>query len=331
MNRQSVARGILRLLAGSLLAFALSAPALPAEPAFPSRPVRIIVPFGTGTAIDLIARTIGQRVSDSAQQPVIVENRAGAGGAIGTIAVARSAPDGYTLLKAASPFTVAAGVDSKIGYDPVKEFTPVAKVGTIPLLLTMNAKLPFKDARELIAFGKANPRKISYAAAGPGTSAQLELELFGQAAGFEMLGVFYKENTQLITDLVEGRVNLYSGVAAFLNPHIQAGRLRVIAIVDSRRVADYPDVPTVGEASGAPNYQGTPNWYGFFAPAGTPPAVVSRLHVLIREAMATPQMEEVLKRSGAQRSNDNNEQFAQEIRAEVERTARVAKTLGILK
>ena len=331
MQFSSSKKRTLRILAALSIVAPFSGHALAAEQAFPARQIRVIVPFGTGTAVDLLARSIGQRIAEDTQQAVVVENRAGAGGAIGAIAVARSAPDGYTLLKTASPFTVAAGVDSKIGYDPVKEFTPVAKVATLPLLVTINAKLPYKDARQLIAYAKANPKKVSYAAAGPGTSAQLEMELFAQAAGFEMLGVFYKENTQLITDLIEGRVDLYSGVAAFIMPHVQAGRLRIVAIVDSRRLPTQPDIPTVGEAAGVPNYQGTPNWYGFLAPAGTPPQVVSRLHTLIQNALSSSQMEEVMKRIGASRATESNEKFANDIKDEVERTARVAKSLGILK
>jgi len=322
---------LLKTLAVLGIVAPLGGHALAAEQAFPARQIRVIVPFGTGTGVDLLARSVGQRIAEDTQQAVVVENRAGAGGAIGTIAVARSAPDGYTLLKTASPFTVAAGVDSKIGYDPVKEFTPVAKIATLPLLLAINAKLPYKDARQLIAYAKANPKKVSYAAAGPGTSAQLEMELFAQAAGFEMLAVFYKENTQLIADLIEGRVDLYPGVAAILMPHVQAGRLRIAAIVDTRRLPTLPDIPTVGEAAGAPNYQGTPNWYGFLAPAGTPPQVVSRLHTLIQNALSSSQMEEVLKRIGASRATESNEKFANDIKEEVERTARVAKSLGILK
>ena len=307
MQFSSSKKRTLRILAALSIVAPFSEHPLAAEQAFPARQIRVIVPFGTGTAVDLLARSIGQRIAEDTQQAVVVENRAGAGGAIGAIAVARSAPDGYTLLKTASPFTVAAGVDSKIGYDPVKEFTPVAKVATLPLLVTINAKLPYKDARQLIAYAKANPKKVSYAAAGPGTSAQLEMELFAQAAGFEMLAVFYKENTQLITDLIEGRVDLYSGVAAFIMPHVQAGRLRIVAIVDSRRLPTQPDIPTVGEAAGVPNYQGTPNWYGFLAPAGTPPQVVSRLHTLIQNALSSSQMEEVMKRIGASRATESSD------------------------
>lgn len=321
----------IKALAALGLGASLVGHTLAAEQAFPARQIRVIVPFGTGTAVDLLARSIGQRISEDTQQTVVVENRAGAGGAIGTIAVARSAPDGYTLLKTASPFTVAAAVDSKIGYDPVKEFTPVAKVATLPLLVAINSKLPYKDAKQLISYAKANPKKVSYAAAGPGTSAQLEMELFAQAVGIEMLGVFYKENTQLIADLIEGRVDLYSGVAAFLMPHVQAGRLRIVAIVDSRRLPSLPEVPTVGEAAGVPTYQGTPNWYGFMAPAGTPPQVITRLYTLVQNALSSNQMEDVLKRTGAERATESNEKFAKDIKDEVERTARVAKALGILK
>ena len=299
-----------------------------AEPGFPNRPIRIIYPFSAGTGGDLIARTIAQKISEETRQPVTVENRVGASGAIGTIAVARSAPDGYTLLMGVSPFTIAFGIDPKLGYDPVKDFTPVAKIVTAPLLFTVNADTPFKSIKQLVAYAKENPRKLGYGSSGSGTSAQIELELFKQAANVDILEVPYKATSQLLTDLIEGRIAIYAGVAPVVMPHVKSGRLRVLAVVDSRRSPSLPDVPALAEALQMPGYVATPNWYGFLAPAGTPPEVVRRLNELVKGALGTPDMAQLLERFGAQRYTPSNEEFSQQIKSEVERTASVAKSLG---
>ena len=309
------------------IGLALGSPSVLAEAGFPSRPIRIIYPFSAGTGGDLIARTIAQKISDEIRQPVTVDNRVGASGAIGTIAAARSAPDGYTLLMAVSPFTIAAGIDPKVGYDPVKDFTPVAKIVTAPLLFTVNADVPFKNIQQLVAYAKENPRKLSYGSSGSGTSAQIELELFKQAAKIDLLEVPYKATSQLLTDLIEGRIAIYAGVAPVVMPHVQSGRLRVLAVVDSRRSPSLPDVPALAEALQMPGYVATPNWYGFLAPAGTPSEAVKRLGELIKAAMGTPEMTQLLERFGAQRYTPSNEEFAQQIKTEVQRTALVAKSL----
>lgn len=317
--------------AAASIALAITAPAVFAEPGFPNKPIRIIYPFSAGTGGDLIARTVAQKLAEETRQSVVVENRVGAGGVIGTLAAARSAPDGYTLLMGVSPFSIAAGMDPKVGYDPVKDFTPVAKIVTAPLLFTVNADLPFRNIKQLMAYAKENPRKLSYASSGPGTSAQLELEFFKKAANVDILEVPYKDTGQLVTDLIQGRVSIYAGAAPVLLPHIQAGRLRALAVTDSRRTSVLPDVPTLPEAMEMPAYIATPNWYGFLVPAGTPPDVVNKLAELVRKAANSPELTQILERFGAQRYMPSNEEFTQQLKSEVERTAALVKSLGTAK
>ncbi|MFM1987155.1 MAG: hypothetical protein RJA99_112 [Pseudomonadota bacterium] len=329
MNRPNPARRA--LVAG--LAAAAAARALPAaaqSPApFPSRGLRIVVPFAAGTGSDVVARAIGQKLAEQLGQPVVAENREGAGGIVGTNVVRQAPADGYTLLMAANPFTLAPATFATAPYDPLREFVPVAKVADVPIVLTVAANSPFQSVGELVAFARANPGKLTYASSGKGTPSQFETELFKQAAGIDLLEVPYKNTAQALTDTMSGQVSMYPSAMPLALPHVRAGRARALAIVDRRRSPSLPDVPTLAEAMQRPSYVATPLWYGFVARAGTPPEAIARLEAEIRRAAQTPEVRERLVGLGAQLVEIGNEEFAAQMKAEHEKASRLARELGI--
>jgi tripartite-type tricarboxylate transporter receptor subunit TctC len=321
-----------RALIGGLAALA-AARALPAAAqgagAFPGRGLRIVVPFAAGTGSDVVARSIGQKLAEQLGQPVVAENREGAGGVVGTNAVRQAPADGYTLLMAANPFTIAPATFATAPYDPLREFVPVAKVADVPIVLTVAANSPFQTLRDVVAFSKANPGKLTYASSGKGTPSQFETELIKQAAGIDMLEVPYKNTAQALTDTMSGQVSMYPSAMPLALPHIRAGRARALAIIDRRRTQLLPDVPTVAEALQMPSFVSTPLWYGFVARAGTPPEAIARLESEIRRAAQTTEVRERLVGLGAQLVEIGNDEFAGQLRAEFEKATRLARELGI--
>lgn len=321
-----------RALIGGLAALA-AARALPAAAqgagAFPGRGLRIVVPFAAGTGSDVVARSIGQKLAEQLGQPVVAENREGAGGVVGTNAVRQAPADGYTLLMAANPFTIAPATFATAPYDPLREFVPVAKVADVPIVLTVAANSPFQTLRDVVAFSKANPGKLTYASSGKGTPSQFETELIKQAAGIDLLEVPYKNTAQALTDTMSGQVSMYPSAMPLALPHIRAGRARALAIIDRRRTQLLPDVPTVAEALQMPSFVSTPLWYGFVARAGTPPEAIARLESEIRRAAQTTEVRERLVGLGAQLVEIGNDEFAGQLRAEFEKATRLARELGI--
>jgi tripartite-type tricarboxylate transporter receptor subunit TctC len=323
-SRRTVVSGLAALAAARVL----PAAAQGAAP-FPSRGLRIVVPFAAGTGSDVDARSIGQKLAEQLGQPVVAENREGAGGVVGTNAVKQAPADGYTLLMAANPFTIAPATFATAPYDPLREFVPVAKIADVPIVLTVAADSPFRSVRDVIAFAKANPSKLTYASSGKGTPSQFETELFKQAAGIEILEVPYKNTAQALTDTMSGQVSMYPSAMPLALPHIRAGRARALAIIDRRRAPTLPDVPTLAEALQMPSYVATPLWYGFVARAGTPPEALARLEGEIRKAAQTPEVRERLVGLGAQLVEITRDEFAGEMKAEFEKASRLAKELGI--
>lgn len=298
---------------------------------FPSRPIRIVVPYSTGTGSDALARAIATGISEKTGKNVIVENREGAGSLIGTMAVAKAPPDGYTILIAANPLSILPSQSSQPQYHPAQDFVPVAKVGTIPLVLAANPSLNIRSVKDLVAHAKANPGKLNYGSSGAGTISQQEMEFFKQAAGIDVLEVPYKSTAQAMTDLIGGTLSLFPVVIPLVAQHIQSGRAAAIAVIDSVRSPLLPDVPAITEAFSAPGYRPTPVWYGFVAPAKTPTAVVDTLASMINGAMETPDVKARMVALGAQRTTATNEQFAADIRSEYERAGALAKRLGTYK
>lgn len=322
-------RSLLGAVAG---AAAFAATGLPqqarAQGDFPSKPIKIVVPYSAGTGSDALARTVAQSVSEKTGKAVIVENKEGAGSLIGTQSVARAAPDGYTILIAANPLVIVPSQNANPPYDPVKDFVPVLKVATIPLVLAVSPALNINSVKELIAYAKANPGKLSYGSSGAGTISQQEMELFKQAAGLEIQEIPYKSTAQAMTDLLGGTLGLFPVVVPLVSQHIQSGKAKGLAVFDSQRSQLLPDIPAITENGGVPGYTPTPVWYGFVAPARTPEPVLHTLAGYIQSAMGSPEVKSRLTALGAQPIAVSNAQFAADIKGEYEKAGALSRKLG---
>lgn len=299
-----------------------------AQAAFPSRPIKIVVPYSAGTGSDALARTVAQSITEKTGHAVIIENKEGGGSLIGTQAVAKAPPDGYTILIAANPLVIVPSQSTNPPYDPVKDFVPIAKVGVIPLVLAVSPALKINSVKDLIAYAKANPGKLSYGSSGPGTISQQEMELFKQAAGINVVEIPYKSTSQAMTDLIGGQLPLFPVVVPLVAQHLQTGRAKALAVFDTRRSPLLPEVPALSDEVKLPGYVPTPVWYGFVAPAGTPPQVISTLGSLITNAMNEPDVKAKLVTLGAQQISVGGEQFAADIRSEYEKAGDLARKLG---
>jgi tripartite-type tricarboxylate transporter receptor subunit TctC len=322
MNR----RRALALLA--LTAAALTDAATAKAQAFPARPIRIVVPFGPGTGSDVLGRAIGERLAAALGQPVVIENREGAGGLIGAKAVLAAKPDGHTVLMVANPFVVSPSLYDTPPYDPLKDFVPLARVAVVPIVLVVGNEVPVRSVKELIALAKAAPGKLTYASSGKGTPSHLEIELLKSTYGFELTEVPYKTFSQGLLDVVAGRVAAYYITLPAAMPHIKAGKVRGLGIGAAQRVASVPDIPTMAEALGWPGYEAH-TWYGFVVPAGTPPEVANRLRGEIVKAMATPEVRERAAALGADIVTGTPEEFARLMRAEHDKWGKLVKAIGL--
>lgn len=302
-----------------------------AQSDFPNKPIRIVVPYSAGTGSDALARTVAQGITEKTGKQVLVENRDGGGSLIGTQMVAKAAPDGYTLLIAANPMVIVPSQSANPPYDPDKDFIPVAKVAVIPLVLAVTPSLNIKTVKELIAYAKENPGKLSYGSSGPGTISQQQMELFKQAVGIDIPEIPYKSTAQAMTDLIGGTLSAFPVVVPLVAQHLQSGRARGLAVFDKGRSALLPDLPAITEEVTLAGYVPTPVWYGFVAPARTPREVIAVLGTLIQNAMDTPEARTRLVALGAQRINVSNEQFSADIRNEYEKAGALAKKLGTFK
>ncbi len=325
-------RRLLGAVAAAGCAWAVGLPLLAhAQADFPSRPIKIIVPYSAGSGSDALARTVAQSITEKIGKTVVVENREGGGSLIGTMAVAKAPPDGYTLLIAANPTVIVPAGQSVPQYNPTKDFVPVAKVGTIPLVLATSPSLGFKSVGDLVNYAKANPGKLSYGSSGAGTSSQQEMEVFKQALGLNIVEIPYKSTAQAMTDLIGGTLAVFPVVVPLVSQHVQSGRATGLTVLDTRRSPQLPDVAAVTEQVNVPGYVPTPVWYGFVAPAGTPAAIVAALSNMINTAMDTPEAKARLTTLGAQRITVSNEQFAADIRGEYEKAGALARKLGTFK
>ncbi|GAC1604397.1 MAG: tripartite tricarboxylate transporter substrate binding protein [Ramlibacter sp.] len=302
-----------------------------AQGAFPSRPIKIIVPYSAGTGSDALARTVGQSITEKTGATVIIENKEGGGSLIGTRAAANAAPDGYTILIAANPLVIVPSQSSRPQYDPVKDFMPIAKVGVIPLVLAVSPALNINSVKELVTYAKANPNKLSYGSSGPGTISQQEMELFKQAVGVDIAEIPYKSTAQAMTDLIGGTLPLFPVVVPLVEAHLKTGRAKAIAVFDSHRAPSLPNVPALSEEVSVAGYAPTPVWYGFVGPAKTPRDVVAALGAMIQNAMQTPEVKARLVVLGAQQISVGAEQFAADIKTEYDKAGLLAKKLGTYK
>ena len=293
---------------------------------YPSRPVRIVVPFSPGGSTDTLARIVGQKLTERSGQPVIIENRAGAGGHIGAEQVARSAPDGYTLLLGGVPHAISASLYSKLPYDLSRDLTAIAEVASFPSAIVLHPSLPANSVKELIALARARPGQLSFGSAGVGSPNHLSLELFQAMAGVSMVHVPYKGSGQLVGDLLAGQVQLASMGLPVAVPHVQSGKLRAIAVTGAERSPLLPDVPTVSEA-GLPGFEVT-SWYGVFGPTGLPADIVVKLNSEIGSAVTAPDVKERLAALGAEPSVKSPDQFGRYVRQEITKWAKVVKDSG---
>ncbi|MEC4720828.1 tripartite tricarboxylate transporter substrate binding protein [Noviherbaspirillum sp. CPCC 100848] len=263
---------------------------------YPSKLVKIVVPFGAGGIADLTVRTVAQKMSESMKQPIIVENRPGAGGIVAADAVAKASADGYTLLLISNGTAVSAGLFKKLPYDTLKDFTPISTLGFFDLAMIVNKKLPVKNAADLIAYARKNPGKLNIGTINRGSTQNLAAELFVSMAGIDALIVPYKGTPEVITAVTTGELDAAVEILGPTLPQIRAGNLNVIGVTSAKRFSGLPDVPTVGE-SGLPNYQAA-SWNGLAAPAGTPKAVIDRLNKEINTAVSNPDIRKRLLELG---------------------------------
>lgn len=314
-----------------VLAVLLAAPCIAGIAAaddYPSHPIKLIVPYAPGGGADAVARIVAKRVGETIGQPVVVENRGGAGSIIGTEDVHKAQPDGYTLLLGQSgPISINPAVYKTLPYDPEKDFAPVTMTTAYPYILVVNAKLPVKTLRDFVAMVKAKPGEISYGSTGVGSANQLVTELFSSKAGLKMIHVPYRGTALAVADLLAGQVS-----AVFADPvsalsHIKAGMLRALAVTSKTRSAVAPDVPTVAE-SGYPGFDAIA-WHGILAPAGTPPAIVAKLHDQIVAALADPPTRALLEAQAMATVGDTPEHFAAFIRQDIAMWKEVAKQAGV--
>jgi tripartite-type tricarboxylate transporter receptor subunit TctC len=295
---------------------------------YPLRPVRLIVPFPPGGGNDIVARAVAQELGKSLGQQFVVDNRAGAGGAVGAELAARSPADGYTLfLGGVGSHVVNPSLHSKLSYDPIRDFAPVTLIASAPSVLVVHPSLQAARLAELTALAKAHPGKLNYASNGNGSSAQLAAVLYQSMAGVRMVHVPYKGVAQALVDLMSGEVQLMFGTLVAILPHIKAGRLRALAVTGRDRSALLPEVPTLAE-SGLPGYEAG-SWYGILAPAGTPGAIVARLNAEINAAIRQPEVRERLAAEGAEVVGGTPEQFAAHIRGELGRTKKLVREAGL--
>lgn len=296
---------------------------------FPDRPIRLIVPFAASGSTDLAARLIGEYAARELGQAIVVENRAGAGGSLGMEQVAKSRPDGYTLGMAtmSTHGSNAAAYGTRLKYDPVKDFAPVSNVATVPSVLAVNAKFPARTMAELLAMARKEPGKITFASPGMGSLGHANVEYFSSLAKIELLHVPYKGSGMALNDAVAGQVDAITDNLPSALTHIQAGRLRALAVLSDKRSPALPDVPTYGEL-GFPQ-MGNGGWFGIVAPAGTPAPVVRRLNQAIHAAMKQPDFIKKMEEAGATLIPNTPQQFQAQIEQAVARYAAVAKVAKI--
>jgi len=295
--------------------------------AYPTHSIRLVVPFPAGGTTDILARAAAQKLSESLGQAVVVDNRPGAAGNIGADLVAKSAPDGYTLLMGTvGTHAINPSLYAKMPYDHVKDFVPVVLVAGVPNVLAVYPPFPVNSVAELIALAKAKPGTINFASSGSGTSIHMSGELFKSMAGVDMTHVPYKGSAPALTDLMGGQVQIMFDNLPSALPLIKAGKLRAIAVTSLKRAPALPDVPTISE-SGLPGFEAS-SWFGVLAPAGTPSPIVAKINADVNKWLQSPEAREQMLAQGANAAGGTPEQFAAHIRAETEKWAKVVKASG---
>ena len=306
----------------------LFACALPAAAQnYPTRPIRLVVPQSPGGSTDQVARPLAKLLGDALGQGVVVDNRAGAGSVIGTDLVAKSAPDGYTLLAVAASFTISPALYKQLPFDPERDFTPVTLLSAFPNVLVVHASLPVTSVAELFSYLKKNPGKANYSSSGIGTGTHLSMELLKHLAGIDMVHVPYKGGAPSVNALLAGEVQVGLATISTALPHVKSGRLRALAVTSRQRVSALPEVPTLDE-SGVKGYEYL-SWIGLLAPAKTPRAIVDKLAAESARAARTAEMRAILALEGAEPVGSSPDEFASQIRTELARWSKLVAATGI--
>lgn len=310
-----------------LLAIALAVPLSATAQAYPTKPIHFVVPYPPAGPLDTVARLVGQRVSESVGQPVVVENKPGAGGNIGAGLVAKAAPDGYTLLMGAvATHAINPTLYASMPYDAQKDFIPVTQIASTPNVLVVNPSLPVTNVHDFIAYAKAHPGSLNFGSGSTGSAGHLAGELFKSMAGVEMTHVPYKGAAPAMNDLIGGQIQLMFDNLASSLAQIKAGKVRALAVTTATRTELAPELPTIAE-SGLPGFD-INTWFGLFVPAGTPPAIVQRLHDEFVKALAAPDVRARMLALGAEPVGNTPGQFAQYIRSEAVKYAKLVKASG---
>ncbi len=315
---------LLALLAAACTAFA--APAALAQK-FPDKPIRFIVPFPPGGGNDILARAIAPKMGEFLGQPVVIDNRAGAGGNIGTDLAAKSPPDGYTIVIASNQVTINPWLYAKLPFDIEKDFAAVAQAASVPMVLAVHPSVPANTLKEFIALAKASPGKFNHGTPGNGTPQHIAFEVFNHAASVQVTHIAYKGTGPAIADLIGGQVQSAIGTMASLEQHVKAGKLRALGVTTPKRSPAMPNVPTIAEA-GLPGFE-VPLWYSILAPAGTPKEIVARLSSEVARALAVPETRERLTAQGFDVNYLNPEQMSDLIRHDIARWQKSIKDIGL--
>ena len=320
---------MLRLL-GTVLLFVVAPSAAQAQAGasdYPNKFVRFIVPYAPGGSSDVLARTLGQKLSDALGQTFVVDNRPGAGSMIGTDVAAKATPDGYTIILSDMPHTINPSIHAKVPYDPVKDFSPITVIGVSPMFLFANPSLQAQNVKDLIALAKSQPGKIAIASGGTGATTHLAAELFQSHAGIRLTHVPYKGAGPAITDVVGGQIPVTFTSMATAAPFAKAGRLRILGVTSGKRLTAFPDVPTFQE-SGVPGLV-FEHWWGVMAPAGTPRPIVDKLHSQIQKALSASDVRERFSALAVEPRTNTPEQFRALLESDLKRWAKVVKDAGI--
>lgn len=307
-------------------AVSLTATTATAEPSWPTRPVKILFGFPPASATDIVARAVGQKLSQKWGQPVVIENRPGAGGNLGSEMAAHSPADGYTIFFGTVANAISVSLYSKLNYDYLKDFTPITLVATTPLVLVAPPGLPVKNVKELIDHAKANPGKLNFGSGGIGTSNHLAGELFKSATGTELIHVPYKGTPAAYTDLMSGQISLMWDNIVAVTGHVKSGKLKALAVTSAARAPSLPDTPTMAE-SGVPGFEAV-SWIGALVPTGTPKEIVGKIHADLVEVLRMPDVKEQLAASGAIVVGNTAEQFAAWNRNEIAKWTKAVQVSG---
>ncbi len=319
---------VLKIVSATTVFVALVVPLrASAQDTYPARPIRIVVPSGSGSGSDILARMIAQRLTERLGKQVVVENRTGAGNMIGYEFVARSAPDGYTIGSGVSTLAINAVTFKKVPYNALRDFEPISHTANVPNLLVTHPALPVKNLKDLLALAKSRPGELFYASAGFGTNPHLTIELLGSMAQVRFVHVPYKSGPPGLTDLMAGQVQLMATAMNYLRPHALAGRLRALGVTTAKRTASMPDMPTLAEA-GVPGFESV-QWYSLIAPAKTPRPIIERLNREVVAYLKLPEVQEKLVADGTEVVGTTPEEFAAFLREETVKWASVAKAAGI--